>query len=87
MDGADPDSGTCWECGYAYGKKPVIVFRTDFRTAGDTASAAYNMMLAESATARIDRPFATEEALAAAIHNALRTLDEKPRARTARKRP
>ncbi|MBK8002577.1 MAG: nucleoside 2-deoxyribosyltransferase [Gemmatimonadetes bacterium] len=20
MDGADPDSGTCWECGVAYGK-------------------------------------------------------------------
>src|ERR1700751_4103698 len=31
MDGADPDSGTCWECGYAYRKKPVILFRTDFR--------------------------------------------------------
>ena len=32
MDGPDPDSGTCWECGYAYQKKPVIVFRSDFRT-------------------------------------------------------
>jgi len=31
MDGADPDSGTCWECGYAYLKKPIIIFRTDFR--------------------------------------------------------
>ena len=31
MDGPDPDSGTCWECGYAYRKKPVILFRTDFR--------------------------------------------------------
>ena len=31
MDGPDPDSGTCWECGYAFGKKPVVVFRTDFR--------------------------------------------------------
>jgi nucleoside 2-deoxyribosyltransferase len=31
MDGPDPDSGTCWECGYAYGKKPVVLFRTDFR--------------------------------------------------------
>src|ERR1700687_363106 len=31
MDGPDPDSGTCWECGYAFRKKPVIVFRTDFR--------------------------------------------------------
>jgi nucleoside 2-deoxyribosyltransferase len=74
MDGADPDSGTCWECGYAYGKKPVIVFRTDFRAAGDTASATYNLMLSESATARIDLPFATEKALAAAIHKALRAL-------------
>ena len=29
MDGADPDSGTCWEAGYAYGKgKPsVLVLR------------------------------------------------------------
>jgi len=31
MDGPDPDSGTCWECGYAYRKKAIIVFRTDFR--------------------------------------------------------
>jgi len=31
MDGPDPDSGTCWECGCAYRKKPVILFRTDFR--------------------------------------------------------
>src|SRR5579871_2198930 len=31
MDGADPDSGTCWECGYAYRKKRIVVFRTDFR--------------------------------------------------------
>ena len=23
MDGPDPDLGTCWECGYAYGKKFV----------------------------------------------------------------
>jgi nucleoside 2-deoxyribosyltransferase len=37
MDGPDPDSGTCWECGYAYAmkklgkKKWIILFRTDFR--------------------------------------------------------
>lgn len=25
MDGPDPDSGTCWEVGYAYGsKKPIV---------------------------------------------------------------
>ena len=32
LDGADPDSGTCWELGYAYAmKKTAIVYRTDFR--------------------------------------------------------
>ena len=37
MDGADPNSGTCWECGYAYAHaKPTILFRTDRRSRGDT---------------------------------------------------
>ena len=32
MDGPDPDSGTCWEVGYAYGcRKPIVLVRTDFR--------------------------------------------------------
>ncbi len=32
LDGADADSGTCWEVGYAYAKdKTVIGVRTDFR--------------------------------------------------------
>ena len=32
VDGADSDSGTCIEMGYAYGiKKPIIGIRTDFR--------------------------------------------------------
>lgn len=35
MDGPDPDSGTSWECGYAYGKKPIVLVRTDFRSSGD----------------------------------------------------
>jgi nucleoside 2-deoxyribosyltransferase len=31
MDGPDPDSGTAWECGYAFAKgKPVVCYRTDF---------------------------------------------------------
>jgi nucleoside 2-deoxyribosyltransferase len=46
MDVADPDSGTCWECGYAYAtKKPVVLFRSDFRSSGDAAEIPYNMML------------------------------------------
>lgn len=34
--GADVDSGTAWEVGYAYARgKPVYGLRTDFRTLGD----------------------------------------------------
>ena len=36
LDGADVDSGTAWEIGYAYAKeKPVIGLRTDFRSLSD----------------------------------------------------
>ena len=50
-----PDSGTAWECGYAYAKgKPLVCYRTDFRITGDTEGAPYNLMLSESATARFE---------------------------------
>ena len=51
MDGPDPDSGTAWECGYAYGKKPIVLVRTDFRAQTDDG-APYNAMLAGAATIR-----------------------------------
>ncbi len=36
IDGADADSGTAWEMGYAYARGiPVVGLRTDFRMAGD----------------------------------------------------
>lgn len=36
LDGADVDSGTAWECGYAHARdKPVIGIRTDFRSSED----------------------------------------------------
>jgi nucleoside 2-deoxyribosyltransferase len=61
MDGPDPDSGTAWECGYAYAKgKPIVCFRTDFRVSGDTEGAPYNLMLTESATSRLEVPFRTD---------------------------
>ena len=48
LDGPDPDSGTCWELGYAYGKqKPAIVYRTDFRLF--EGSDPINLMMTESA--------------------------------------
>jgi nucleoside 2-deoxyribosyltransferase len=80
MDGPDPDSGTCWECGYAYRKKPVIVFRTDFRAAEDPRKARYNLMLTESATIRLDARFNSVERLAKRLAGALNKLP-KPRAR------
>jgi nucleoside 2-deoxyribosyltransferase len=55
MDGPDPDSGTAWEVGYAYAKrKPIVCYRSDFRSGGDTKGAPYNLMLSEAATARIE---------------------------------
>jgi len=90
MDGPDPDSGTCWECGYAYGRKPVVLFRTDFRVGhelrpgtrgGDEGGPApYNLMLSESATVRLDLPFRDLDAVASRIDKALRGL---PAARAA----
>jgi nucleoside 2-deoxyribosyltransferase len=61
MDGPDPDSGTAWECGYAYAKgKPIVCYRTDFRISGDTKGAPYNLMLTESAAARVELSFRTK---------------------------
>ncbi len=74
MDGPDPDSGTCWECGYAYGKKPIIVFRTDFRAGDDLGKAPYNLMLTESATTRLDLAHAEIDGIAQSIDAALHDL-------------
>lgn len=74
MDGPDPDSGTCWEVGYAYGKKPIMLYRTDFRQAGDASNAPFNLMMSESANAVIVAPLATPAELAAKIGNALKQL-------------
>lgn len=66
MDGPDPDSGTAWEVGYAYAKrKPIVCYRSDFRSGGDTKGTPYNLMLSEAATARIEL---TSKANAAGLH-------------------
>lgn len=77
MDGPDPDSGTCWECGYAYGKKPVVVYRTDFRAADEPDKAPFNLMLTESATWCLDLRFKSTEQIADAIDEVLRALAAK----------
>lgn len=79
MDGPDPDSGTAWEVGYAYAKrKPIVCYRSDFRTGGDAKSAPYNLMLSEAATARVGlAPQATaadlHQRVLAQLRKALRT--------------
>jgi len=54
MDGPDPDSGTCAECGFAYRKRPIVAYRTDFRAGGDGGSWNYNLVLEGMATVRLD---------------------------------
>ncbi|MCQ8894538.1 MAG: nucleoside 2-deoxyribosyltransferase [Methanolinea sp.] len=49
IDGADADSGTSWEMGYAYARGiPVVALRTDFRRAG--MHEHVNLMLERSST-------------------------------------
>jgi nucleoside 2-deoxyribosyltransferase len=49
LDGADADSGTSWECGYAFkAGRPIIGLRTDLRAGGDDSQAGMNLMLSNS---------------------------------------
>jgi nucleoside 2-deoxyribosyltransferase len=75
MDGADPDSGTSWEVGYAYGKKPVVLVRTDMRRNEGSGASGYNPMLTESATLRIDAVAAPIERVAREVLDALARLE------------
>src|SRR5271170_7269883 len=90
MDGPDPDSGTAWECGYAYARgTPIVCYRTDFRISGDTKGAPYNLILTESATARFEAPFRTKtpqfhQRVLAQIRKALRPRRGKRRPRVQR---
>jgi nucleoside 2-deoxyribosyltransferase len=57
LDHSDPDSGTCWECGYAYKMgHPIIGLRTDIRRSGDDPNASVNLMLSQSCKQLIQLP-------------------------------
>jgi nucleoside 2-deoxyribosyltransferase len=73
VDGPDPDSGTSWEVGYAFRKKPIVLVRTDFRAFAGR-SGGYNPMLAEAATIRLELPKSTPAEVAATIIAALGRL-------------
>lgn len=72
LDGADPDSGTCWECGYAYGKKPVVVVRTNVRSGDDPELGPCNLMPWHGCTYRIR----AREIGAADVAEVARVVDE-----------
>jgi nucleoside 2-deoxyribosyltransferase len=75
MDGPDPDSGTCWEVGYAYGvKKPIVLVRTDFRSVAGNAG-EYNPMLTQAATIRLDLPAASTTEVVSAVLDALERVE------------
>jgi nucleoside 2-deoxyribosyltransferase len=77
MDGPDPDSGTSWEVGYAYGTgKPSVLVRTDVRALAGNAG-EYNPMLAQAATIRLDLPAASTTEVANALIEALATLESR----------
>jgi nucleoside 2-deoxyribosyltransferase len=81
LDGADPDSGTCFECGLAYALGiPIVAVRTDFRAGGDALPgqrlASINLMLSQAATTIVAMcdPRHDLPTLAAAICRALAIL-------------
>jgi nucleoside 2-deoxyribosyltransferase len=73
--GPDPDSGTAWEVGYAFGvRKPIVLVRTDSRTlAGDAGN--YNPMLTQAATIRIDAPAGSTTEVIGAVLDALARIE------------
>jgi nucleoside 2-deoxyribosyltransferase len=71
MDGGDPDSGTSWECGYAFRKKPIITYRTDFRKAGDVDDTPFNLMMSESADEVLLLPLASVDEVAKEVSKAM----------------
>ena len=75
MDGPDPDSGTCWEVGYAYGvKKPIVLVRTDLRSMAGNGG-EYNPMLTQAATIRLDLPAASTTEVVGAVLEALQRIE------------
>lgn len=76
LDGADSDSGTCWELGYSYAKgKYIIVYRTDIRIGRDDT---VNLMMTESANVVHIAALESVDKLAEAINMEIRLRFERP---------
>lgn len=92
LDGADADSGTCFECGLAHALGiPIVAIRTDFRGGGDALPgqglATINLMLSQAASAivHLPDPATTPDEVAKAVLDTLATLP--PRLEPARQLP
>lgn len=79
LDGADPDSGTCFECGIAFALGiPIIAVRTDFRAGGDALPGqklgTINLMLSQAAVGFVvgTDPTVTEDEVVSALLDVLR---------------
>jgi nucleoside 2-deoxyribosyltransferase len=74
IDGADADSGTSWEVGFAYASEiPVVLYRTDFRPAGDDKWV--NLMLSVSARVLVRAEFLRLRDVATEINRALTEVE------------
>jgi nucleoside 2-deoxyribosyltransferase len=75
LDGVDADSGTAWECGYAYKKgRPVVGVRTDLRGGGDDPKSSVNLMLSHACKELITLPVAKREDEALLIQKLVEAL-------------
>ena len=80
LDGPDSDSGTAWECGYAWKLGlPIIGVRTDLRAGGDDISRPVNLMLARSCREFliIAASTRTVQAVANQIHEVLQRVERR----------
>lgn len=84
LDGADPDSGTCFECGVAHALGiPLVLVRTDFRAGGDglpgQRMTTVNLMLSQAGAAIVERAAPDEDwtEVADAVLTALARLAER----------
>ena len=85
LDGADPDSGTSFECGLAYALGiPIVALRTDFRAGGDALPGqripTINLMLSQAASEVVHLPAssATARDVAPLLLEVLKTLGPPP---------
>ncbi|MDX2037279.1 MAG: nucleoside 2-deoxyribosyltransferase [Isosphaeraceae bacterium] len=82
LDGADADSGTCFECGLAFALGiPIVAVRTDFRAGGDALPgqrlATINLMLSQAAH-RVVALTNPESSLASLVDLLIEALERLP---------